>query len=182
MELIDVLVNIQQELNAPKTRTNKFSPSKFKFRNADDIMQAVKPLLSGAIVLLNDEIVQVGDRYYVKATAKIQKGKEAIEVSAFARECLSKKSFDEAQITGSCSSYARKYALNGLFLIDDNKCIDSQDNGSDSINNSNDAEQAAAEYQLDDNTKEWIKSAREDRSVLDKLIDPGYRKFIEENI
>lgn len=175
MELIDILASIQLKLNAPKGRVNKFSPSKFTFRNADDIMQAVKPFLNGAIVLLNDELIQVGDRYYIKATAKITNGKESIETSAFARECLSKKSFDEAQITGMASSYSRKFALNGLFLIDDNKCVDSLDN-------SNNAEIAAEKYQLDDNAKGWIEAARKDNSVINQIDDLGYRNFIQGNL
>lgn len=175
MELIEILANIQLKLNAPKSKTNEFSPSKFKFRSAEDIQQAVKPLLNGAVVLLNDDLVQIGDRFYIKATAKITNGKDSIEVSSFARECQSKKSFDEAQITGLSSSYARKYALNGLFLIDDNKDLDSQDNSSN-------AEQAAEKYQLDENTMGWINSARADKNVLNQLTDPGYKKFIEDNM
>ena len=173
MELIKKLAGIQSKLNAPKGQFNKFG--KYNYRNCEDILQAVKPLLDGAVVLLTDDIVQIGDRFYVKATAKIMEGNESIEVSGFARECISKKGMDDAQLTGSCSSYSRKYALNGLFLIDDNKDADSMDN-------SNNAERAAEMYQLDDNAKGWIEAARKDNSVINQIDDLGYRNFIQGNL
>lgn len=173
MELIKKLALIQSKLNAPKGQFNKFG--KYNYRNCEDILQALKPILDGAVVLLTDDIVQIGDRFYVKATAKIMQGSESIEVSGFARECISKKGMDDAQLTGSCSSYSRKYALNGLFLIDDNKDADSMDN-------SNNAERAAEMYQLDDNAKGWIEAARKDNSVINQIDDPGYRNFIQGNL
>jgi hypothetical protein len=116
------LAAIQAALRAPKGQTNTFG--KYKYRSCEDILEAVKPLLNGRALTLSDEIVEVGGRVYVKATAQF----EGISVTAFAREQEMKKGMDEAQITGAASSYARKYALNGLFLIDDNKDADTMDN------------------------------------------------------
>lgn len=115
---------VQRALNAPKGQRNDFG--KYNYRNCEDILQAVKPLLGDAIILLSDEITVVGDRIYVKATATFKSADDDIFVTAFAREPLNRKGMDESQITGSASSYARKYALNGLLLIDDNKDADSQ--------------------------------------------------------
>lgn len=120
------LSRIQRDLKAPKGQWNDYSS--FHYRSCEDIVEAVKPLLGECALLITDEIVQVGDRYYVKATASITKGSDAISVTAFARETESKKGMDDAQITGATSSYARKYALNGLFAIDDTKDPDTKDN------------------------------------------------------
>lgn len=125
-DLVTKLAKIQQELKAPKNQFNSFS--NFKYRSCEDIMEAVKPLLGNLILTVSDEIVQIGDRYYVKASASLSDGTSDIINSAYAREPLSKKGMDESQITGATSSYARKYALNGLFAIDDTKDADSQDN------------------------------------------------------
>jgi len=122
---MEKLLAIQSELKAPKTQLNKFGG--YNYRNCEDILEAVKPLLKkhNCTLVINDEVVMLGNRFYVKATAVIVDGKDRREVSAFAREAEVKKGMDEAQITGSASSYARKYALNGLFLIDDTKDADS---------------------------------------------------------
>lgn len=121
------LARIQKELRAPKGQYNSFS--KFNYRSCEDIVEAVKPLLGNLSLLLTDEIVLVGNRYYVKAIASITDGRDNyIAVDAFAREAEDKKGMDEAQITGAASSYARKYALNGLFAIDDTKDADTRDN------------------------------------------------------
>ena len=120
---------IQQKLNAPKGQFNKFGG--YAYRNCEDILMAVKPLLeeTGTTLIITDEIVAVLDRVYVKATATlINAEKEQVSVSAYARESLTRKGMDDSQITGSTSSYSRKYALNGLFLIDDNKDADSGKN------------------------------------------------------
>lgn len=118
---MDILHKIQKELKAPKSNMNEFG--KYKYRSCEDILEAVKPLLpDGVSLTITDEIVMIGERYYVKATATLYKeGKEIVYVSAYAREPELKKGMDEAQITGATSSYARKYALNGLFCIDDTK-------------------------------------------------------------
>jgi hypothetical protein len=123
MKLLERLALIQKELKAPKSQFNQFG--KYKYRNCEDIFEAVKPLLAEDCVLtLSDEVVFIGNRFYIKATAKIFNGAEDLAVSAFAREEESKKGMDGAQVSGAASSYARKYALNGLFLIDDTKDAD----------------------------------------------------------
>lgn len=118
------LCEIRNSLKAPKGQYNNFG--KYAYRSCEDILEAVKPLLGECTLLLTDEIVMLGTRYYVKATARFVEGDKAIEVYAYAREEDTKKGMDASQITGSASSYARKYALNGLFLIDDNKDADSE--------------------------------------------------------
>ena len=129
-KIVELLSEIQQSLVAPKGQTNKFG--NYKYRSCEDIVEAVKPLLNGAVLTLNDEMVLIGDRYYIKATAGLMKEFDGtlgvIERSAYARETEDKKGMDAAQITGSASSYARKYALNGLFAIDDTKDADTKDN------------------------------------------------------
>lgn len=122
------LIALQNELNAPKNLYNKFG--NYYYRNAESILEAVKPLLKKYKLLLNvcDEIIQIGERYYVAATATIiSEDGESIYSKAYAREPLDKKGMDDSQITGTSSSYARKYALNGLFLIDDTKDADTNE-------------------------------------------------------
>jgi hypothetical protein len=121
------LIEIQSELKAPKGQYNSFG--KYKYRSAEDILEAVKPLLAKnhCHLTLTDEVVMVGDRYYVKATAILTNGEDAISTTAYAREDLDKKGMDGSQITGTASSYARKYALNGLFCIDDTKDADTDE-------------------------------------------------------
>ena len=125
MELIQKLLKIQKELKAPKSQWNSFG--KYHYRNLEDILEAIKPLLDDCVLTISDDIVHIGERYYVKVTAKISDGKDSIESSAFAREIETKTGFDVAQLTGSASTYARKYALNGLFCIDDTKDADGTD-------------------------------------------------------
>lgn len=124
---MEALKNIQQELKAPKNQTNNFGG--YKYRSAEDILEAVKPLLAkyGAQLTLSDDITGVGGRIYVKAAATITDGNEEKTVTAFAREPEEKRGMDASQITGTASSYARKYALNGLFLIDDTKDADTDE-------------------------------------------------------
>lgn len=144
------LNKIQQELKAPKGQTNKFG--NYKYRSCEDILEAVKPLLGDMTLIVTDEIVHFksdsapqrvvlldskggkyteivgGDRFYVKATAILSFDKNVATCHAYAREPQNKKGMDEAQMTGATSSYARKYALNGLFAIDDTQDPDTQDN------------------------------------------------------
>ena len=117
-EVIELLNKVQTELKAPKAQENKFGG--YKYRSCEDILEALKELEAkhNFCTLLSDEIMLVANRIYVKATAKFVCDKGEISVSAYAREAEAKKGMDEAQITGSASSYARKYALNGLFAID----------------------------------------------------------------
>ena len=146
---MQALIRIQKELKAPKGQTNNFA--KYKYRSCEDILEAVKPLLGDAVLTLSDDIVHFvdnspititdedksgnkrtvvasGTRYYVKATATLTSGSESVSASGFAREPFLKKGMDASQITGTASSYARKYALNGLFCIDDTKDADTMDN------------------------------------------------------
>lgn len=116
-ELSRKLWLIQQQLNAPKNQYNKFGG--YSYRSCEDILEGVKPLLDGLTLTLDDEIVLIGNRYYVKATATLSDGEDAIAVTAYAREEEQQKGMVSAQLTGATSSYARKYALNGLFCIDD---------------------------------------------------------------
>lgn len=121
-ELHKKLCTIQQTLNAPKSQRNNFGG--YNYRSAEDILEAVKPLLQNITLTVSDEIVLIGERYYVKATATLSDGEDAIAVTAYAREEENKKGMDASQLTGATSSYARKYALNGLFCIDDAKDAD----------------------------------------------------------
>lgn len=122
------LAKLQQELKAPKGQVNTFG--NYKYRSCEDILEAVKPLLGDSAITISDEMVQLGDRYYVKATATLRDAAGEISNSAYARESLEKKGMDSAQVTGATSSYARKYALNGLLAIDDTKDADTMDNTS----------------------------------------------------
>ena len=128
MEFIEKIVAIQSELKAPKGQYNSFG--KYNYRSCEDILEGVKPLLTkhGLVLTIQDSIDLIGDRFYVKATATITDGKERLSTSAYARESLDKKGMDASQVTGATSSYARKYALNGLLAIDDTKDADTMDN------------------------------------------------------
>ena len=132
MNVYEKLLAVQSSLKVPKNQINEYSPSKYKYRNLEDIQEAVKPLLvqNKALIIIEDDLVLIGNRYYIKATAIFVdvESTEKITNTAFAREEETKKGMDASQITGSASSYARKYALNGLLAIDDTKDADSQDN------------------------------------------------------
>ncbi len=125
MELIKKIAIIQSELKAPKGQYNSFG--KYNYRSCEDILESVKPLLAkhGLVLTIQDGIELIGDRYYVKAIVMITDGSEDISTIAYARESHDKKGMDESQITGAASSYARKYALSGMFCIDDTKDADS---------------------------------------------------------
>lgn len=131
MTIYEILQAIQAELKAPKSQFNKFGG--YYYRNCEDILEAVKPLCAKykAAVILNDEIVTTGERYYIKATATLYGADGNICTTAYAREEESKKGMDGSQVTGASSSYARKYALNGLFAIDDTKDSDTTNKGND---------------------------------------------------
>lgn len=124
------LITIQSELKAPKSQFNKFG--NYKYRKAEDILEAVKPILKkeNCTLTITDDIVLIGSRIYVKATATLRNSNNDVETTtAFAREEESKKGMDGSQVTGAASSYARKYALNGLFAIDDNQDSDMTSDG-----------------------------------------------------
>lgn len=122
------LIKVQSELKAPKGQKNTFG--NYNYRSAEDILEAVKPLLSeqGLLMTITDIIEQIGERYYIQAKVILTDGEDTVEVTGYARESLNKKGMDDSQITGTASSYARKYAMNGLFLIDDTKDSDSNEN------------------------------------------------------
>lgn len=126
-EEAEILGHIQQTLRAPKSQYNSFGG--YHYRNLEDIDEAIKPLLAetGTTLTFSDRLVYIGDRYYVESTAHLKRGDKVIgESVAYAREQETKKGMDTSQITGAASSYARKYAASGLFLIDDNKDADSR--------------------------------------------------------
>ena len=122
------LIKVQSELKAPKGQKKTFG--NYNYRSAEDILEAVKPLLSeqGLLMTITDIIEQIGERYYIQAKVILTDGEDTVEVTGYARESLNKKGMDDSQITGTASSYARKYAMNGLFLIDDTKDSDSNEN------------------------------------------------------
>lgn len=123
------VIAVQSQLKAPKNQRNNFGG--YNYRNCEDILEAVKPLLKaeGLFLTITDDIVVLGDRFYVKATATLTDGDRRLSNQAFAREEATKKGMDGSQVTGAASSYARKYALNGLLAIDDTKDADALNNG-----------------------------------------------------
>jgi ERF family protein len=196
MSIYEKLCKIQTELKAPKGQRNNFG--KYNYRSCEDILEALKPLLDKyeATINLSDNIVQVGERYYVSVVAKLTDAKtgESVMSTAFAREDESKKGMDASQLTGATSSYARKYALNGLLAIDDTKDSDYLNNGSKIPNNdekhyskstitldmAKDIEVSFGEYKGKtlwqvaerdlDTIKEWYQKASGDRKDALKLI------------
>lgn len=196
MSIYEKLCKIQTELKAPKGQKNNFG--KYNYRSCEDILEALKPLLDKyeATINLSDNIVQVGERYYVSVVAKLTDAKtsESVMSTAFAREDESKKGMDASQLTGATSSYARKYALNGLLAIDDTKDSDYLNNGSKVPNNdekhyskstitldmAKDIEVSFGEYKGKtlwqvaerdlDTIKEWYQKASGDRKDALKLI------------
>ena len=183
MNIYEKLLNIQTELKAPKGQTNKFGG--YKYRSCEDILEAVKPLCkkNKATLILSDSLENYGDRYYIKATATLlstefdKEGRlESIGNSAFAREAESKKGMDESQITGTASSYARKYALNGLFNIDDTKDADTNE-FTERIQNDNNKKITKAQV---DALYELIKKrAIENDYVIAVLKEKGYDKLAD---
>lgn len=148
----EVLAAIQSEIKAPKGQTNEFGG--YKYRSLEDITEAAKPLLAkhSAALIMSDEVIEIAGRVYVKATATLHAAGGEISNAAMAREPLSKKGSDESQITGAASSYARKYALNGLFAIDDTKDADSHDNRQQGAVATVNGEQAST-------LREWLEPA-----------------------
>lgn len=128
---MNTLAKIQAAVKAPKGQFNSFG--KYKYRSCEDIVEAIKPVINplGFYLTLSDEIIYIGNRFYIKATATVSNGTETFVSTSFAREEEIKKGMDGAQITGAASSYARKYALNGLFAIDDTKDADATNDHSD---------------------------------------------------
>ena len=125
--ILKLIANVQAELKAPKSQYNSFG--RYNYRSAEDILEAVKPLLfkHGLTQTISDEVVETNTRHYIKSTVTVYLGDQSVSVSAFAREPEQKKGMDESQITGTASSYARKYALNGMWCIDDTKDADTDE-------------------------------------------------------
>lgn len=148
-ELNDKILAIQLELKAPKNQFNNFG--KYKYRSCEDILEGVKPLLSkhGLLQTIRDEIKCVGERYYIEAKVIVSDGKNEQLVTAYAREPENKKGMDESQITGTASSYARKYALNGMWLIDDTKDADTDEHQK---------QKSASKPSLKPDTDKWNKA------------------------
>lgn len=167
------LLKIQMELKAPKNQTNSFGG--YNYRSCEDIFEAVKPLLQeeGLVLRVTDELVNIGERYYIKATAILTDGNDVIENVAYAREEETKKGMDGSQITGASSSYARKYALNGLFLIDDVKDSDTTNMGEEPTL------EKAKEYVLTFGKHAGKKLSEVDKSYLAWLRENGKDEYLK---
>lgn len=141
------VIEVQKNLKAPKSQYSTYG--KYKYRSAEDILNSVKPLLAdmGLLLTIQDELIHDGARYYIKATATLTDGANHLSVDAYAREDEVKKGMDGSQLTGAASSYARKYALNGLFCIDDTKDADATNDGTAMANNNAHEERIALALQ-----------------------------------
>ncbi|CAM0047665.1 Erf-like ssDNA annealing protein [Vibrio phage K39] len=173
------LIKVQATLNAPKGQFNSFG--KYNYRSCEDIMGAVKPLLAehGLVQFVSDEIVLIGDRYYVKATVTVTNGTDSHSVSALARESLTKKGMDDAQVTGSTSSYARKYALNGMYNIDDTKDADTNQYREQAKNNAHQqVKQQATGFNPDECLSEFTnKASSADEKALKAVFGDAWKKL-----
>ena len=189
------LIEVQSKLKAPKSQFNKFG--NYAYRNCEDILEALKPILNQvkAVINISDEVVLIGERYYIKATVKFIDGEtgDVIEASAMAREEESKKGMDSSQLTGSTSSYARKYALNWLFAIDDTKDSDTTNtHGKDNVTTLSEAQlkrMYAIGYKAGFNKetidlnikKKYNKEAKDmTKTEYDNVVD-GLEKIIKKN-
>lgn len=173
------LIEIQSKLKAPKSQFNKFG--NYNYRNQEDILEALKPLLkeNGCHLIVSDELVIVGERIYIKATATISKENISISAIGFAREDEQIKGMSTAQITGSTSSYARKYALNGLFCIDDNKDDDNTNTHGKDEKQVESKEQPKKEFKQDD--RPWL-NEEDFKKILNRIgagNEEAYSKSIE---
>lgn len=184
MSFNEKLLEIQAKLKAPKGQWNKFG--KYNYRSQEDILEAVKPLNKehGLVLYLSDEPVMIGDWHYIKASAVLKDIKSGVftEVSSYAREPLNKKGMDESQITGTASSYARKYALNGLYLIDDTKDSDTNEH-SEANQNANNQPAHNQNYQnKQDQTKPNNRVAQEQSTPQqqDKELTDLIVKYVKE--
>lgn len=175
MGINEKLMRIQTEIKAPKKLYNSFG--KYNYRNAESICEAVKPYLTreNVVLTLSDEIVEIGGRVYVKATAQLgdTETQEIYKASAYARESAEKRGMDESQITGTASSYARKYALNGLFLLDDTKDADSDEyhNQTSESKNGNKTEQKPIDYISEEEFQTITKLVRQKNVNEQKLME-----------
>ena len=167
--IYEKLLSVQTMLKAPKNQYNAFG--KYNYRNCEDILEAVKPLCKEvkAVVLLTDDVVMIGERYYVQATAMFidVESERQLQVTAYAREEETKKGMDGSQVTGASSSYARKYALNGLFDIDDNKDSDTTNTHGKEDNDTKKTDKSKSNAPKQDKPK----TTRE--LLIDKLKEKG---------
>lgn len=181
MNIYEKINKIQVELKAPKSQRNNFG--NYNFRNCEDILEALKPLLlrEKIIIQLSDELVQTGDRFYIKATATlidVESG-EKHSTTAFAREELSKKGMDGSQITGASSSYARKYALNGLLAIDDTKDSDTT-NTHNNDEPKNQKKQVSTEEKRKNGENYIAKNTQKYQEMIDGFFETHNAKNITE--
>lgn len=177
--LKDDLINIQNELKCPKDQFNSFG--EYKYRSCEQILEAVKPLLQANKILLtlSDEVLAVGNDAYIKATATVTKGDEELSVCAFAREIKEKKKTDSSQLTGTASSYARKYALNGLFLIDDTKDPDTNEFQKQNVDSPNKKQQPATQAKAKKDSPRDNKMSAEQCEVLKALPQAWVKQAAE---
>lgn len=197
MNIYEKLLNVQTELKAPKGQFNAFG--KYKYRSCEDILEALKPVLNKYKItfFINDEIVEVNNRNYVKATItiiNIEKPDEQIQTSALAREEETKKGMDGSQITGASSSYARKYALNGMFMIDDTKDSDStnthgkdkteQEKVKDFLNSRNGMIEKLSEYVKGDKLERMLKNygVNELFEMKDEQLKDACKKIFDKKV
>lgn len=197
MNIYEKLLNVQTELKAPKEQFNAFG--KYKYRSCEDILEALKPVLNKykLTFFINDEIVEVNNRNYVKATItiiNIEKPDEQIQTSALAREEETKKGMDGSQITGASSSYARKYALNGMFMIDDTKDSDStnthgkdkteQEKVKDFLNSRNGMIERLSEYVKGDKLERMLKNygVNELFEMKDEQLKDACKKIFDKKV
>lgn len=197
MNIYEKLLNVQTELKAPKGQFNAFG--KYKYRSCEDILEALKPVLNKykLTFFINDEIVEVNNRNYVKATItiiNIEKPDEQIQTSALAREEETKKGMDGSQITGASSSYARKYALNGMFMIDDTKDSDStnthgkdkmeQEKVQDFLNSRNGMIEKLSEYVKGDKLERMLKNygVNELFEMKDEQLKDACKKIFDKKV
>ncbi len=179
MNIYQKLLNIQNSLKAPKNQFNKFG--NYSYRSAEDILEGVKPLLdeNKATLVIDDMIIQIGDRYYVEATAKLintEKPDEMVQATAYAREDERKKGMDLSQLTGSTSSYARKYALNGLFAIDDTKDSDATNKHGKEQKSKQQPKQKPSKYITDKQRRRMFAIAgNDDGLVKDAIKEFGFK-------
>lgn len=197
MNIYEKLLNVQTELKAPKGQFNAFG--KYKYRSCEDILEALKPVLNKykLTFFINDEIVEVNNRNYVKATItiiNIEKPDEQLQISALAREEETKKGMDGSQITGASSSYARKYALNGMFMIDDTKDSDStnthgkdkteQEKVKDFLNSRNGMIEKLSEYVKGDKLERMLKNygVNELFEMKDEQLKDACKKIFDKKV
>lgn len=185
MGINEKLMRIQTQIKAPKNLYNSFG--KYYYRNAESICEAVKPFLEkeNVSLILVDDMVAIGNRYYLKATARLldNENNESIEVSAFAREPEQKKGMDESQITGTASSYARKYALNGLFLLDDTKDADTDEYHNQTAYQQANNKPTVTSEQVGKLKVEMLRTGATEQYIceyykLNKLIDMTQEQFV----